>query len=108
MRHLIHLHDDNEQGRILGLLEGAGIPCMVKADRVAFEQECDIFVCLDHQYDDARQVLINPAHKVASPVDVKEYERLLEQQSSIPMLLAALVLLAGTVSTIVIWFLVAG
>lgn len=79
MRFLLRTHDAAETSRIRSLLESNGILCHIQSDQrfVAGYRQA-VFVCLDDQYDDARELLRNPEHRVANPLDASAYQKFSE------------------------------
>ena len=81
MRILLHSTDLTEIESLRLLLEGHGIPVFVGSENSAaatgavIANKMTLWVCLDHQLDDARALLKDPSHTVAAPVDVAAFHQ---------------------------------
>jgi cytochrome b subunit of formate dehydrogenase len=63
--------------RITSLLKFKGIPTHITyAYGHAMSYKAAIFVCIDHQLNDAKLLLANPNHVVSDPVDIEEFDKL--------------------------------
>ena len=77
-----HLQDLKE------LLESKGIPAIIQGENTArmiipyFAFQPTLWVYLDEQFDDAVQLISNPAYKVQSGIDIKEFYSSVEKLGS--------------------------
>lgn len=85
MKILFHTTDRFEAEQARMLLELKGIPVFLGNENsgpaLAFilANKYTVWVCLEHQYDDAKAVLADPDSEVANPVDIAEYRTYVEQ-----------------------------
>lgn len=80
MHYLARFHDRDELARMRALLRSKGVPTWattVESRRLGWQGT--LHVCVDEQLDDALQLLRDPDHEPAHPVDAEAFERAMAQ-----------------------------
>lgn len=80
MQYLARFHDRDELARMRALLRSKGVPTWtttVESRRLGWQGT--LHVCVDAQLDDALQLLRDPDHAPAHPVDAAAFERAMAQ-----------------------------
>ena len=83
MRFLGHVHEKGARHEAVSLLRSKGIPTYEKFSGVPSiwpPYRIAIYVCLDEHYEDALELLRNPNHRVANPVNVAEFDEYVRSQ----------------------------
>lgn len=82
MRVLAHFHSDDAAYKTQQRLEKAGVPVIVEFRHTLMSKGLGspytLSVALDEQYNDAVQLISNPNHLVANPIDVENFKRYTE------------------------------
>lgn len=80
MIHLISVDTKDQAGIFQRRCEANGIPLFIQGEYTQLDLTnrvvtygYRIYICLDNQLDDARQLISNPDHVVQHPVNVTEY-----------------------------------
>jgi len=64
-----------EADRVCGMLEEKGIPVFRERPEPRSGLQDSVFVCLDAQFDDAQEILRDPSHEPAQPIDIAQFRK---------------------------------
>jgi hypothetical protein len=81
---------------LIWLLHSKGVPTFSKHGNQSWvsSYQLALFVYLDQHYDDACKLMLDKNHKVENPVDVEEFEKLMEKQDHSLILKWSIIILA--------------
>lgn len=85
MKFVYKTNDPNQANSIKHLLQENGIPVNVMGNSMRnrgthIPQGIEVRIYLNEQYSDALQLIKNPEHKVANPVNIDEFYELLDSE----------------------------
>jgi hypothetical protein len=100
VKYIARFSDQKELFRVRQLLRSKGIPTheqTLEGRRLGWYAA--LYVCMPEHVDDALQIIRNPSHKPANPVDAEAFEKAIENSDM--TLLAKLVTFWGLIICIV-------